>query len=112
MRRSVRLFPLPAPFGPCLLKFTKMGTSMQEAAEALKSVLSTLKGRKAAVLGHMRPDGDCIGSQVALCRMLQAEGVDAVCVNRDRVPANLTGYADGVTFIRGVDYHDLSLIHI
>ena len=106
MRRPVRLFPLPAPNGPCLLTFTKMGTSMQEAAEALKSVLSTLKGRKAAVLGHMRPDGDCIGSQVALCRMLQAEGVDAVCVNRDRVPTNLEAYAEGVTFIKGADYRD------
>lgn len=81
-----------------------MGTSMQEAAEALKSVLRTLKGRKAAVLGHMRPDGDCIGSQVALCRMLTAAGVDAVCVNRDRVPPNLSAYARGVTFIRGTDY--------
>ena len=89
-----------------MLNSTKMGTSMHQAAEALKSLLGALKGRKAAVLGHMRPDGDCIGSQVALCRMLLAEGVDAVCVNRDRVPTNLSGYASGVTFLRGADYHE------
>ncbi len=83
-----------------------MGNSMQEAAEALKSVLGALKGRKAAVLGHMRPDGDCIGSQVALCRLLLAEGIDAVCVNRDRVPPNLGGYVEGVSFIRGAEFHE------
>ncbi len=81
-----------------------MGNSMQEAAEALKSVVGALQGRKAAVLGHMRPDGDCIGSQVALCRMLQASGVDALCVNRDRVPPGLAAYAEGVIFVRGEDY--------
>ena len=81
-----------------------MGISMQAAGEALRDLVKGLKGRKVAVLGHMRPDGDCIGSQTALCRMLQAEGVDSVCVNRDRIPPNLVPYAEGVTFIKGADY--------
>ncbi len=89
-----------------------MGNSMQEAAQALKSVIQALKGRKAAVLGHMRPDGDCIGSQTALCRMLQAEGIDAVCVNRDRVPPNLAPYAEGVKFIKGADYGETDRIGV
>jgi phosphoesterase RecJ-like protein len=42
-----------------------------------------LKGNNVAVLGHRRPDGDCIGSQVALCLWLRQNGVDAVCVNED-----------------------------
>lgn len=63
-----------------------MGISMQAAGEALRDLVKGLKGQKVAVLGHMRPDGDCIGSQTALCRMLLAEGVDAICVNRDRIP--------------------------
>jgi phosphoesterase RecJ-like protein len=43
-----------------------------------------LQGNKVAVIGHRRPDGDCIGSQVALCLWLRQNGVDAVCVNEDK----------------------------
>lgn len=81
-----------------------MGIHMQAAGEALRDLVRGLKGRKIAVLGHMRPDGDCIGSQTALCRMLLAEGVDALCVNRDRVPPNLLPYTEGVTFVTGAAY--------
>jgi phosphoesterase RecJ-like protein len=88
----------------CLFIRKTMGISMQAAGEALRDLVKGLKGRKVAVLGHMRPDGDCIGSQTALCRMLLAEGVDALCVNRDRIPPNLVPYAEGVTFIKGADY--------
>jgi phosphoesterase RecJ-like protein len=77
---------------------------MQAAGQALRDLIKGLKGRKAAVLGHMRPDGDCIGSQAALCRLLLAEGVDAICVNRDRVPPNLAPYAAGLTFLQAADY--------
>ncbi len=52
----------------------------------------------------MRPDGDCIGSQVALCRILLAAGVDSICVNRDRVPPNMVSYAQGLTFLTGDQY--------
>jgi len=52
----------------------------------------------------MRPDGDCVGSQVALCRILLAAGVDALCVNRDRIPPNMVVYAEGVTFLTGDQY--------
>ena len=77
---------------------------MQATGPALKELVQSLRGRKVAVLGHMRPDGDCIGSQTALCRMLLASGVDAICVNRDRVPPNMTSYTEGVTFITGDNY--------
>jgi phosphoesterase RecJ-like protein len=52
----------------------------------------------------MRPDGDCIGSQVALCRILLAAGVDSICVNRDRVPPNMVSYTQGLTFLTGDQY--------
>lgn len=42
-----------------------------------------------AVVSHVRPDGDAIGSQVAVCLWLKAQGVDTVAVNEDEVPANL-----------------------
>lgn len=41
------------------------------------------------VVGHARPDGDCIGSQVALARALAGRGIEAVCVNADPVPRRL-----------------------
>ena len=81
-----------------------MGNSMHAAGEALRRLIQGLQGRKVAVLGHMRPDGDCIGSQTALCRILLAEGIDAVCVNRDRVPPNLAPYVQGVSFVQATDY--------
>jgi len=52
-------------------------------------LLAELAGRRVAVIGHARPDGDCIGSQVALCRALRTKGIDAVCVNADAVPRRL-----------------------
>ena len=48
--------------------------------------LQELKGQRVVVIGHQRPDGDCIGSQVALCRVLRDRGVEAQCRNPDPVP--------------------------
>lgn len=57
-------------------------------------------GRKVAVIGHARPDGDCIGSQIALARVLGALGHDVVCVNADHVPRRLQFLVPGMTFLR------------
>lgn len=46
------------------------------------------------VFSHVRPDGDCIGSQVALCRWLQANGFEAAAFNDDDVPENLLWLTD------------------
>ena len=51
--------------------------------------LNELRGKRVVVIGHQRPDGDCIGSQVALCRVLRAGGVDAVGMNPDAVPRRI-----------------------
>ncbi len=52
-------------------------------------LLAELRGKQVVVIGHQRPDADCIGSQVALCRLLRSQGIDAVCVNPDRVPRRI-----------------------
>ena len=52
-------------------------------------LLQELRDRPVVVIGHQRPDGDCIGSQIALCRVLRAQGIDAVCMNPDRVPRRI-----------------------
>ena len=64
-------------------------THYSHFASAFAALLVTLRGRSVVVIGHQRPDGDCIGSQVALCRMLRAQKIDAVCVNPDPVPRRI-----------------------
>lgn len=63
-------------------------------------LLQTLAGRRVAVVGHARPDGDCIGSQVALARVLAARGIDVICVNGDPVPRRLQFLTEGMKFFR------------
>jgi phosphoesterase RecJ-like protein len=63
-------------------------------------VLAAIRGRRIAVIGHARPDGDCVGSQVALTRVLHTLGFDAICVNPDPVPRRLQFLTGGMTFRR------------
>ena len=76
-----------------------MGRFFPELSEAFKGLLSTVAGRSVAVIGHARPDGDCICSQVALARVLTARGSPSVCVNPDPVPRRLAFAARGMTFV-------------
>jgi phosphoesterase RecJ-like protein len=71
-----------------------------ELSAAFARLLASLAGRKIAVVGHARPDGDCIGSQVALARVLAAGGFDVVCVNADPVPRRLQFLSPGMKFQR------------
>ncbi|MEO8429167.1 MAG: bifunctional oligoribonuclease/PAP phosphatase NrnA [Verrucomicrobiota bacterium] len=41
------------------------------------------------VAGHVRPDGDCIGSQLGLTMALKNQGKDVVCWNEDTLPDKL-----------------------
>ena len=69
--------------------------------------LQELQGRRAVVIGHQRPDGDCIGSQVALCRLLRARGIDAVGMNPDPVPRRIKFLLGDTPFFRRDDIgHD------
>lgn len=54
--------------------------------------------RTIIVTGHERPDGDCIGSTVALCAMLRAIGKDARVVNADQAPTRYQFLAKEVPF--------------
>lgn len=71
-----------------------------EFTAGFNSLLAAAAGRRVAVIGHARPDGDCIGAQVALARVLSARGVDVICVNADPVPRRLRFLALGMTFLR------------
>lgn len=71
-----------------------------ELSAQFASLLASLAGQKIAVVGHARPDGDCIGSQVALARVLAARGFDVICVNADPVPRRLQFLTRGMVFHR------------
>ncbi len=64
---------------------------------------SALPAGRYVVVGHARPDGDCIGSQVALARALRAPGREVVCVNTDPVPRRLKFCIGDTPFLRATD---------
>lgn len=74
----------------------------------LAALLRSFAGTKAAVVGHVRPDGDCIGSQVALTRALRALGCDAVAVNEHSVPRTQKNFVGDTPFFRPAELSDLS----
>lgn len=50
-------------------------------------ILEAIRGAKTiCVVGHIRPDGDCIGSQLGLTLALRAEGKKVYCWNEDVIP--------------------------
>lgn len=44
------------------------------------------KSRTICIVGHVRPDGDCVGSQLGLGLALKAGGKKVVCWNEDEIP--------------------------
>lgn len=72
----------------------------EKESERFAALLEKLDGKRVAVIGHVRPDGDCIGSQLAFCRILRARGIDAVCVNHHKVPYNLKGFVRDTPFLQ------------
>ncbi len=68
-----------------------MSYFFEQESVAFKACVESLKkeNKKVAVIGHVRPDGDCIGSTVAMVRILRNQGIDAVGVNNDEAPAIL-----------------------
>lgn len=61
-----------------------------QLAAGFSRLLEGLEGRSVLVLGHARPDGDCIGSQIALTRLLRQRGVEARALNADPMPEALS----------------------
>ncbi len=76
----------------------------EKESKRFGELLRSLEGKRVAVLGHVRPDGDCIGAQVAMCRILLRRGIDAVCVNHHSVPYNLTAFVGDTPFFHEDDF--------
>ncbi len=61
-------------------------------------MLEALKGQKVVVMGHLRPDGDCVGSQVAFCRCLLSQGIESVCINPHPLPRVVRSFVGDTPF--------------
>lgn len=60
---------------------------MKTHPKIIDRILEALRDcRTICVAGHIRPDGDCVGSQLGLTLALRNEGKKAVCWNEDPVP--------------------------
>jgi phosphoesterase RecJ-like protein len=60
---------------------------MKSTPKIVDRILAGIGNSKTlCVVGHIRPDGDCIGSQLGLTLALQRAGKSVVCWNQDPVP--------------------------
>jgi phosphoesterase RecJ-like protein len=67
-------------------------TTMSSAPE-IQQIVDAIRGRQRFVLSsHARPDGDSIGSQLAMAYALRALGKEVVVVNADAAPAPLMAF--------------------
>jgi phosphoesterase RecJ-like protein len=63
---------------------------MNSQPKIINRILDSIRDcRTFCVVGHVRPDGDCIGSQLGLTLALQNQGKKVVCWNEDGVPRKL-----------------------
>ncbi len=68
--------------------------------DAQRAAVEMLASAKTLLLtGHERPDGDCVGSQAALARMLTALGVECFVINPDPPEERLSEVVSGARFI-------------
>lgn len=63
---------------------------MKSYPKIIDRILELIREHKTfCIVGHIRPDGDCIGSQLGLALALKNEGKKVVCWNEDSVPQKL-----------------------
>src|SRR6478752_6307139 len=60
---------------------------MKSYPKIIDRILEEIRNHKTfCIVGHIRPDGDCVGSQIGLTLALRHEGKKVVCWNEDPVP--------------------------
>jgi bifunctional oligoribonuclease and PAP phosphatase NrnA len=67
--------------------------TMSSHDQAIASIVEAIRSRQRFVLSsHARPDGDAIGSQLAMAYALDALGKDVTLINKDPVPGPLRAF--------------------
>src|SRR5262245_1198632 len=63
---------------------------MKYSSRTISRILEGIRASDSlCVVGHVRPDGDCIGSQLALALALRNESKKVTCWNEDPMPSKL-----------------------
>ena len=63
---------------------------MKAHPKIIDRILEGIRGSEAiCVVGHIRPDGDCVGSQLGLTLALLNQGKKVWCWNQDPIPQKL-----------------------
>jgi len=63
---------------------------MRSSRKIVERILAGIRDSQTiCVAGHVRPDGDCIGSELALTMALKDQGKEVVCWNEDTLPDKL-----------------------
>lgn len=85
-----------------------------EFYDRFAAFLRSLENRLVVIVSHARPDGDCIGSEVALARVLRAMGIEAVCANPDPVPRRILFAVGDTPLVNfdGLPEGDLTAIYV
>ena len=89
-------------------------TNFLSESASFAELIRQFEGSSVLVLGHRRPDGDCIGSQVALTRILRALGINAIAVNNDPVPRTLQKFVGDTPFTdpQGIEAGDYKIVTV
>lgn len=80
---------------------------------AARAVELLREGRKFLVCGHVRPDGDCIGAEAALSRMLASLGKTVEIVNPDPIEPRFSYLAEACDyrwFKGALPEHDVAVL--
>jgi phosphoesterase RecJ-like protein len=69
---------------------SKPNSKPQPETRILEQIVETIRSaRTLCVVGHVRPDGDCVGSQLGLTLALRDLGKKVACWNEDPLPEKL-----------------------
>lgn len=60
---------------------------MKPHPKVIDRIVEAINGcRSFCIVGHVRPDGDCVGSQLGITLALRNQGKDVACWNEDKTP--------------------------
>jgi phosphoesterase RecJ-like protein len=63
---------------------------MKSAPQIVRRIIEEIRQHKTfCIVGHVRPDGDCVGSELAIAYALKNEGKKVTCWNEDPMPDKL-----------------------
>jgi|AntRauTorcE11898_2_1112593.scaffolds.fasta_scaffold09385_2 phosphoesterase RecJ-like protein len=88
LEKNIALLHANPHFSRLIFELIILDTMFEKLIKELKS------HDVVGVYSHIRPDGDCIGAQVAVCRWLQENGIKAYGFNDDGIALNLQWLTD------------------